>query len=101
MNKENYNKFNPNNVKTIVIEKSNQINAGNYIVSIGTYNITDVAIISKSTGDFVEFKNIVKGGKLAKVKRKFKHWINNDTTFNFQFMPPNTTIELINFLRSK
>jgi hypothetical protein len=81
------------------LKKGMLINAGNFQVSIGTFNITDVAIISKSTGKFVEFKNIQKGGKLSKVKRKFKNFINSKDTFTFQFMQPETTIELIKFLK--
>ena len=80
------------------LEKGMVIKAGNFIVSIGSFNITDIAIISKSTGDFVKFKNIKKGGKLAKIKRKFKNNINSDTTFTFSFMQPDTTAELIKFL---
>ena len=81
------------------LKKGMLINTGNFQVSIGTHNITDVAIISKSTGKFVEFKNIVKGGKLSKVKSKFKSNLNSNETFTFQFMQPETTIELIKFLK--
>ena len=81
------------------LKKGMLINAGNFQVSIGTFKITDVAIISKSTGKFVEFKNIVKGSKLSKVKRKFKLWLNSNETFTFEFMQPETTIELIKFLK--
>ena len=83
------------------LKKGMLINTGNFQVSIGTHNITDVAIISKSTGKFVEFKNIVKGGKLSKVKSKFKSNLNSNETFTFQFMQPETTIELIKFLKKK
>jgi len=83
------------------LKKGMLINAGNFQVSIGTHDITDVAIISKSSGKFVEFKNIQKGGKLSKVKRKFKLWLNSNETFTFERMQPETTIELINFLKKK
>ena len=83
------------------LKKGMLINAGNFQVSIGTFNITDVAIISKNNGKFVEFKNIRKGGKLSKVKRKFKSNLNSNDAFTFQFMQPDTTIELINFLKKK
>jgi len=83
------------------LKKGMLINAGNFQVSIGTYDITDVAIISKNNGKFVEFKNIRKGGKLSKVKRKFKSNLNSNDAFTFQFMQPDTTIELINFLKKK
>ena len=82
-----------------LIKKQALIKAGNFLVAIGADKITDVAIISKSTGDFVKFKNIRKGGKLAKAKRKFKRWLNSDETFTFEFMQPEATLELINFLK--
>jgi hypothetical protein len=81
------------------LEKGTVIKAGNFIVSIGSFNITEIAIISKSTGDFVKFKDIKKGGKLAKVKRKFKENLNSETTFTFSFMWPDTIAELIKFLK--
>jgi hypothetical protein len=84
---------------TDTIQKKALINAGNFKVSIGTHEITDVAIISKHTGKFVEIKNIRRGGKLSKVKRKFKHWLNSNEHFTFQFMQPETTLELIAFLK--
>ena len=83
------------------LKKGMLINAGNFQVSIGTNDITDVAIISKHSGKFVEMKNIRKGGKLAKLKSKFKNNLNSKETFTFQFMQPTTTIELINFLKKK
>jgi hypothetical protein len=83
------------------LKKGMLINAGNFQVSIGTFDIRDVAIISKSNGKFVEMKNIRKGGKLAKVKNRFKSNLNSKETFTFQFMQPTTTIELINFLKKK
>lgn len=83
----------------IEIKKNQQINAGNFLVSIGTYNETDVAIYSKSSGEFVKFKSINKSKKLKKIKRVFKAWLNSDETFTFQFMPENITIDLIKILR--
>lgn len=86
-------------MKTEDLKKGMKINAGNFQVSIGIYKITDVAIISKHTGDFAKFKNIKKGGKLFKINKKFKHWLNSRDTFTFEFMQPETTIELIKFLK--
>lgn len=79
--------------------KGTQISAGNFIVSIGAFNTEDVAIFSKHTGDFCQFKNIKKGGKLAKVKRKFKNNLNSKSSFSFGFMQPETTKKLIDFLK--
>ena len=76
-----------------------KIVAGNYIVSIGTYSTTDVAIISKNTGEFVKISNIRKGGKLEKVKRKFGKGLNSKDTFTFQFMQPDKVSDLVDFLK--
>jgi hypothetical protein len=82
------------------IKKSTLINAGNFQISIGTHSITDIAIISKKTGEFCKFSDIKRGGKLAKAKRKFKLWLCSTETLNFANMQPQTTIELINFLKN-
>jgi len=87
-------------METSLIKKNTLINAGNFQVSIGS-DIGMVAIISKNTGNFVEMKNIRKGGKLAKIKSKFKTNLNSKETFTFEFMTPEKTIELINFLKKK
>jgi hypothetical protein len=87
-------------METLAIKQNTLINAGNFQISIGS-DIGDVAIISKHTGNFVEMKNIRKGGKLAKIKNRFKTNLNSKETFTFQFMQPATAIELINFLKKK
>jgi hypothetical protein len=86
-------------MKAIEIKQKSLINAGNFLISIGTHEITEIAIISKSTGEFCRFSNIKKGGKLSKVKRKFKTWINSDETFTFSHMTKERTLELIEFLK--
>jgi len=88
-------------METINIKKGNQINAGNFIISIGTFNAGHVAIISKSSGEFVLLKQAKISKKLRKIKRNFKSYINNDTTFNFEFMTEDLTIQLITILKSK
>ncbi len=85
--------------KEINIVKGNQINAGNYIVSIGTYNIEDVAIISKITGNIVLLKDA--GKKLKKIKQKWNIWLNSENTLTFQNMPSEFTKDLIKELRRK
>ena len=82
----------------ILIQKNQIIKAGNFLVSIGTYNTTDIAIISKFTGEFVKFKDIRKGGKLEKLKRKFKQNLCSTETFNFSFVQPDKLKEIVTFL---
>ena len=83
----------------ITITKGAQINAGNFIVSIGSFNTAHVAIISKSSGNFVKLQQAKKSKKLRQVKRKFKSWINNDDTFNFDHMGDDMATQLIMMLR--
>jgi hypothetical protein len=85
------------------IKLGNQINAGNHIVSVGIRNTTDIAIISKTTGRFVKFKDIKKGGVLWKIKRnkKFKIFLCSDNDFCFSWMQDDMAIDLINLLRRK
>jgi len=82
-----------------LIVKGNLISAGNFLVSIGAFDRSDVAIISKWSGDFVSLKSCKKSKKLKSVKRKFKIWLNNPDTFHFQFMTPDMTVDLINLLK--
>ena len=84
----------------ILIQKNQIIKAGNFLVSIGTYNTTDIAIISKFTGEFVKFKDIRKGGKLEKLKRKFKQNLCSTETFNFSFVQPDKLKEIVTFLKN-
>ena len=86
-------------MKPIEIKKNTLIPAGNFFVSIGTYKETDVAIFSKSSGEFCQFKHIRKGGKLAKVKRKFKINLCSGTEFCFSFLSKEDTLKLIEMLR--
>ena len=74
-----------------------QIKAGNFIVSIGAFDKREVAIISKSSGDFAKIKNA--GKKLKQVKRKFKTWLNSDETFTFSFMTEDLINDLITLLK--
>jgi hypothetical protein len=86
-------------MKTI-FTKGQDINAGNFIVNIGTFDTTDIAIISKSNGRFTKLKQAKVSKRLRKVKKHFKSNINNDFDFVFQFMVPSQVIQLIKILRS-
>jgi hypothetical protein len=86
-------------MKNQIFTKGQQINAGNFWVSIGTFDTSDVALFSKSSGKFVQLKQTKVSKKLRKVKRVFKIWLSCTETFNFRFMTQDKTIELINILR--
>ena len=47
------------------------------------------------------FYYIKRGRKLAKVKRKFKQWLNSGEYFTFSEMSETTTLELIAFLKKE
>jgi len=84
-------------MKTKDFEKGQEITVGNFIVSIGSFNEKEVAIFSKSTGKFCEFKHA--GKKLKKVKKIFKTWLNSNEIFTFSFMTKDITEELIKALK--
>lgn len=87
-------------MKNLIVNDA-QISAGNFQVSVGTFDVREIAIISKSTGNFVELKQSKVSKKLRKVKRVFKNNINSDNTFTFSFMTENQVVELIKLLRKK
>jgi len=86
-------------MKPITIEKKTLIDAGKYQVSVGHSSTGEIAIISKHTDFFVQFKDIKKGGKLAKIKRKFASRLCSGDAFFFSYMTEEQTIELINMLK--
>ena len=85
----------------IKIEKATLINCGSFQLSIGTHSTSEIAIISKSSGEFCRFKDIKKGGKLSKIKRKFSGRLCSTTDFCFSFMREQDTLDLIAMLKSK
>ena len=86
-------------MKNSIFTKGQQINAGNFWVSIGTFDTGDVALFSKSSGKFVQLKQTKVSKKLKRVKRQFKTWLCCTDTFNFRFMTQDQTIKLIDILR--
>lgn len=68
-----------------VIVANTLIPAGNYFVSVGI-EITEIAILSKSSGDFVTFKNIKRSRKLTHIKRKFAKYLSCEDSFFFSHM---------------
>ncbi len=83
------------------IKRGQLINAGNFLVSIGSFSTSDVAIISKHNGRFVKLSQTKRSKKLRTIKRLFNTWINNNTTFNFQFVTDDITSQIIAILRTR
>lgn len=84
---------------TLELTKGMQLKTGNFIVSIGTFDISEVAIFSKSSGDFVKQSSTKRSKKLKKVKRKFNSWLNSSNVFSFSHMTEKQVEELINLLK--
>lgn len=61
------------------------IKAKGFDISIGK-ELHQVALISQSTGEFAFFTSIKKGGRLSKIKRKFKNRLSSHTAFFFERM---------------
>lgn len=87
-----------NNMKQLEITPQTLVRTKGFDISIGK-ETHQVAIISHSTGEFTPFKVIVKGGRLAKIKRKFKRSLSSSTYFFFEFMSIEDTKLLIGILK--
>lgn len=85
-------------MKTI-FTPNQQINAGNFIISIGKDGVKDVAIFSKTTGDFVKLTTKKRSKKLRAVHRKFNKFISSFDSFCFSWFTDDKVVDLINILR--
>jgi hypothetical protein len=86
-------------MKTLKIEKATLIPCKGFMISIGTHSTSEIAIISKTTGEFAHFKDIRKGGRLAKIKRKFKAHLCSTIDLCFSGMSDSDTFDLITMLK--
>jgi hypothetical protein len=75
-----------------------RIRAKGFDISIGK-RLDQIALISQSTDDFTSFASIRKGGRLAKIKRKFKGRLCSTTHFFFEGLSQDETIQLIKILK--
>jgi hypothetical protein len=67
-------------------------------ISIGK-RIDQIALISQSTDEFTPFSSIRKGGRLAKIKRKFKSKLSSTTHFFLEGFSQDETLQLIKLLK--
>jgi len=81
------------------VKKGTLYNVGNFRISIGTFDDREVAVCSRSTGEFIEIRSIKKGSKAKKAMRKFQVWINNKETLCFSHMQPEQVMELVKLLK--
>mgnify|MGYP003109204286 CR=1 FL=1 len=80
-------------------KKGTTIQAGNHLVSIGTFDTGDIAILSKHTHDFTKLERTKTNKRLKKAKRRFKSFLACDTTFCFRHFSDDMTDELIFILK--
>lgn len=85
----------------LTLQKGTTINAGNHLISVGTFNTSDIAILSKRTGDFVQFKDIPKkNSPLNKIKLRFKHHLCCDHSLVFSWMSKDNVLDIIKILKT-
>ena len=84
-------------MKALEIKKGKRIRTKGFDISIGREK-HQIALISLSTDEFTPFTSIKKGGRLAKIKRKFKRNLSSHSHFFFEVMTEQDTLELLNML---
>ena len=84
---------------TTKFQPNQKISAGNFIVSIGSDGTKDVAIFSKSTGDFVKLSSAKRSKKLSKIKRFFGSDLSCFNTFCFSWLGEDAIDRIILILK--
>lgn len=84
-------------MKQIELTPNTSIRCKGFDISIGR-EIHQIALISQSTGEFTPFTAIKKGGRLAKIKRKFKLHLSSSESFFWEHMGKDDTFALIKML---
>ena len=80
-------------------KKGTLISAGNHLISIGTFNTSEIAILSPFTMEFTKLERTKTNKRLKKAKKIFKSFIACDTTFCFRHFTDDMTNELISILK--
>ncbi len=80
------------------IKIETRIRKNGFDISIGK-RIDQIGLISQSTDEFTPFSAIRKGGRLAKIKRKFKSKLSSSTHFFFENFSEQDTLQLIKMLQ--
>lgn len=84
-------------MKALEIKTNTKIRTKGFDISIGAEK-HQIALFSQSTDEFTPFTSIKKGGRLAKIKRKFRIHLTSTTHFVFEGMSEQDTLELIKML---
>jgi hypothetical protein len=85
-------------MEAIEIKADTKIRTKGFDISIGQ-RIDQIALISQSSDEFTPFTAIRKGGRLAKIKRKFKSKLSSSTHFFFEGFSEEDTLQLIKMLK--
>lgn len=85
-------------MKTIEIKENSRIRTKGFDISVGN-RIDKIALISQSNDEFVPFSAIKKGGRLAKIKTKFRRKLSSTTHFFFEGFSEGDTLQLIKMLK--
>lgn len=84
-------------MERLEIKPNTTIRTKGFDISIGK-QAHQIALFSQSSGEPCAFKNIRKGGRLTKIKRKFKNRLSSSTHFFFEGMSEDDTRELFKML---
>ena len=86
-------------MKTTEFKRGTIIKAGNFLISIGTFRTSEIAILSAYSHEFIKQERAKTNKKLSKAKRIFKNNLNCYTNFCFRSFTDDMTNELILILK--
>ena len=86
-------------MKTTEFKRGTIIKAGNFLISIGTFRTSEIAILSAYSHEFIKQERAKTNKKLSKAKRIFKKNLNCYTNFCFRSFTDDMTNELILILK--
>lgn len=86
-------------MKTTEFKRGTIIKAGNFLISIGTFRTSEIAILSAYSHEFIKQERAKTNKKLSKAKRIFKNNLNCYNNFCFRSFTDDMTNELILILK--
>ena len=81
------------------IKKGTIIKAGNFLISIGFFRTSEIAILSAYSHEFIKQERTKTNKKLKKAKTRFKNFLCCDTSFCFRRFTDDMINELILILK--
>ena len=86
-------------MKTTEFKRGTIIKAGNFLISIGTFRTSEIAILSAYSHEFIKQERAKTNKKLSKSKRIFKNNLNCYNNFCFRSFTDDMINELILILK--